>query len=59
MDNYANKSVLLFGDEKLTAIYQDIVTQLHPGILNQLSDTAAGTITTYILQFPITRFITS
>ena len=27
MDNYANESVLLFGDEKLTAIYQDIVTQ--------------------------------
>lgn len=27
MDNYANESVVLFGDEKLTAIYQDIVTQ--------------------------------
>lgn len=27
MDNYANESVLLFGDEKLTAIYQDIVTK--------------------------------
>ena len=27
MDNYANESVLLFGDEKLTSFYHGIVTK--------------------------------